>query len=121
MSIRAILCSFRLALLSLTTLALLATGFAHRAPSSDEAVLQAAWAMAGGSWDGFCGDPGMGATPHVKCPACQLTDAADLPPLAGLPQDAGLRLIASLAPLTASAPVLRNPGPALGSRAPPFA
>lgn len=121
MSIRAILGPFRLTLLSLITLALMATGFAHRAPSGDEEALQAAWVMAGGNWDGFCGDPGMGATPHVKCPACQLTDAAGPPSAPNLPQDAQLRLMATLPASPVSAPPQPIFGPALGPRAPPFA
>lgn len=121
MSIRAILGPVRLMLLSLLTLALMATGFAHRAPSGDEAALQAVWQMAGGNWDGFCGDPGMGSTPHVKCPACQLTDGAGLPSAPDLSQDAQFRLIATLSPAPFAAPPQPSYGPALGPRAPPFA
>lgn len=112
----------RLAALCLLALALAATGFAHRTPSAQEPALQSAWLMAGGNWSGFCGEPGSdGQRSHVKCPACQLTGAADLPTAPAMAQGGMPRLLAVLAPPAAEAPPRPVLDPAHGSRAPPLA
>lgn len=112
----------RMAAFCLLTLALLATGFAHRAPSAQDKALQSAWAMAGGNWSGICGDAGDdGAPAHVKCPACQLAGSADLPPAPASVQDTVPRLLAVLATPAPEAPVRPVLDPAHGSRAPPRA
>ncbi len=112
----------RLALLGLLMLALVATGFAHRAPSQQDAALQTTWMMAGGSWAGICGDATLDGEPaHVKCPACQLTGAAGLPPPDTTVQDARLRLLTVLTAPQFDAPTRPVLDPARGSRAPPFA
>lgn len=112
----------RMAALCLLTLALLATGFAHRAPSAQDNALQSAWAMAGGNWSGICGDiGGDGAPAHVKCPACQLAGSADLPPAPAESHKAAPRLLVVLVVPAPEAPVHPVLDPAHGSRAPPRA
>lgn len=87
MTITAILRLHRTALFALVTLALVATGFAQRMPSTqdgaqDEAALAFVLAT-GASLADICGDDAGGAS-HGKadCLACQITGAADLPPAA---------------------------------------
>ncbi|MDQ2065241.1 hypothetical protein Q9295_02550 [Xinfangfangia sp. CPCC 101601] len=111
----------RLMLLALVTLALLATGFAHRAPSQDEAALETLWVMAGGSDAGLCGASWDPSKPHMKCPACQLTGSVDVPPCMGAVQKAELRLLAELTlpPSGAPRPAVLDKGH--GSRGPPWA
>lgn len=122
MSIRLTLAIPRLALFGLLVLALVAAGLAHRAPSQQQAALQTTWMMAGGSWDGICGDVVPDGQPaRVKCPACQLTGAAGLPPPSATVLDAGLRLLTVLTAPQAEAPPRPVLDPARGSRAPPFA
>ena len=120
MSMRLTLC--RIAALCLLTLALVATGFAHRAPSPQEPALQSAWLLSGGNWSGLCGEPGSdGQRSHVKCPACKLAGAADLPPAPAAAQGERPRLLAVLAPPAAEVPLRPVLDPAHGSRAPPRA
>lgn len=109
----------RLAATLLLILALAATGFAHRAPSAQDATVQLAQAMGGLS--GFCGHVPTGDRPgHVKCPACQLTDTVALPPPATLPGSAP-RLLAAVATATVQNPFRPVLDPARASRAPPLA
>lgn len=122
MSTRLILDLRRMAALCLLTLALLATGFAHRAPSAQDDALQSAWALSGGNWSGICGDAtGDGQRTHVKCPACQLAGAAGLPPAPAAAHGVAPRLVAVLAAPAAEAPVRAVLDRAHGSRAPPLA
>jgi hypothetical protein len=72
----------RMALLALLTLALVATGWAHRMPdASDEAL--AFLTATGATAADFCGDVGGGAHGDPLCQACQIAGGLDLPPLAG--------------------------------------
>lgn len=122
MSMRLIIGLSRLAALCLLTLALVTTGFAHRAPSAQDSALQSAWAMAGGNWSGICGEAtGDGQRTHVKCPACQITGGADLPPAPAGVQKTAPRLLAVLAVPVSATPVRPVLDPAHGSRAPPRA
>jgi hypothetical protein len=74
----------RTALLAVLTVALVATGWAHRVPApSDEAVLaflQATGATAA-DYCGEAGDRNLHGDP--LCQACQISGAADLPPSTG--------------------------------------
>jgi len=86
----------RAVLIALVTFALLATGLAHRAPSATDNAWQG-FMLAGGGMGDLCGtadDPGMPG--RDKCPVCQLSAAADLPPPQGIVQDAGLTLLAEI-------------------------
>ena len=80
----------RVALLVALTVALVATGFAHRMPSAEDEAL--AFALQNGvSLDEFCGvDPSKALHGGAECQACQITGAADLPPLTGARIDLGL-------------------------------
>ena len=78
-----LLCLHRAALLATLTVALAATGFAHRMPTAEDEAL--AFALQNGvSLDDFCGvDPIKAAHGGTDCQACQISGAADLPPLTG--------------------------------------
>jgi hypothetical protein len=80
MSIMVILRLHRAALFALVTLALVATGFAHRMPAPQDDALALALAS-GFSLADICGDD-LGGTDHGggDCLACQITGSADLPP-----------------------------------------
>lgn len=88
----------RMALLALVTLALVATGWAHRMPdTSDEA--RAFLAATGATAADFCGDVGGGAHADPLCQACQIAGGLDLPSLAGAVLPLDLRIgTASLRP-----------------------
>lgn len=80
MTITGILRLHRAALFALVTLALVATGFAHRMPAPQDEAL--AFVLATGvSLDDICGDD-LGGNDHrsAACQACQITGSADLPP-----------------------------------------
>lgn len=122
MSMRLIIALSRLAALCLLTLALVTTGLAHRAPSAQDDALQSAWMLAGGNWSGICGEATTdGQRSHVKCPACQITGGADLPPAPATMHRAAPRLLAVLAAPASEIPVRPVLDPAHGSRAPPRA
>jgi hypothetical protein len=74
-----ILLRLRMALLAVLTVALVATGWGHRAavPSSDQLAFMAA---TGASVADLCGEQGLGDR-HADplCQACQISGGADLP------------------------------------------
>lgn len=71
----------RMALLAVLTVALVATGWAHRAPAPAGDVL-AFMAATGATAADFCGDVGPGDRHgDPLCQACQISGGADLPPL----------------------------------------
>lgn len=71
--------------LLLLVIALVAVGFAHRAPSQTENAVTSLL-LAGGSLADLCGDGDPGGAPHHgECLACQITAGADLPPASGTP------------------------------------
>ena len=81
----------RMALLALVTLALVATGWAHRMPdASDEAL--AFLTVTGATTADFCGDVGGSAHADPLCQACQIAGGLDLPPLAGAVVPLDLRI-----------------------------
>jgi hypothetical protein len=86
----------RMALLAILTLALVATGWAHRAPEvSGEAL--AFMLATGATTDDFCGDVGGAKHADPMCQACQIVGGADVSPPSGavLP----LKLTVGAAPL----------------------
>lgn len=110
------------ALVALLALALVAVGFAHRAPSLQQTAL-AAYLSAGGTLGNLCvaSDPAAPEASRGDCPACHLSATAALPEVAMLARPAGLRLLAEVtAPRASRAPqaVLDH---ARASRAPPQA
>lgn len=73
----------RAVLLVALTVALVATGFAHRMPDLQDEAL--AFALQNGASAGdFCGeDPFKAAHGGAECQACHIAGTADLPPLTG--------------------------------------
>jgi hypothetical protein len=111
----------RVVLLAALTVALVGTGFAHRIAAPQDDAL--AYAMAYGvSLADICGDDLKGGThAGTDCQACQITAAADLPPLTGVRVDLELAFHASVvAPLEIRA-VLREADPANQPQGPPVA
>jgi hypothetical protein len=117
----AILSLRRLMLLAALTVALVATGFAHRMPSSSDASLSA-YALAGGDIADLCGDlDGDGLPDHADCPACHIAGSADLPPTGHTLRDADLAFVAQVVAPRESRAVRSVLDPARGLRAPPLA
>jgi hypothetical protein len=117
----AVLSLQRLVLVAALTVALVATGFAHRLPSTDDAAL-AAYALAGGDIAELCGDlDGDGLPDHGDCPACQIAGGADLPPTTLTLRDADLAFVAQVVAPRESRAVRAVLDPARGLRAPPLA
>jgi hypothetical protein len=121
MSITAILRLHRAALFALVTLALVATGFAHRMPAPQDEAL--AFALATGtSLADICGDD-LGGNGHAgaDCLACQITGSADLPP-AYLPLiDLELAFHAAVVAPRETVALARALGPANQPQGPPVA
>jgi hypothetical protein len=117
----AVLSLRRLMLLAVLTVALVATGFAHRLPSTDDAALSA-YALAGGDIAELCGDlDGDGLPDHGDCPACQIAGGADLPPASPTLRNADLAFVAQVVAPRESRAVRAVLDPARGLRAPPLA
>ena len=111
----------RAVLLAALTVALVATGFAHRMPDVQDEAL--AFALQNGaSPSDFCGEnPLKAAHGGAECQACQIAGTADLPPLTGAQIDLELAFQAEvIAPREARA-LLRPTDPAHPSQGPPVA
>jgi hypothetical protein len=93
---RAVLTLHRALVLVVLTVALTATGFAHRMPDAADGAL--AFALANGAdASDFCGGvPGSDRAAAPHCPACQITASADLPQPSGALIDAELALPAQV-------------------------
>ncbi len=110
----------RLAFLAVLTFALVATGFAHRLPSTDDVAVDA-FVLAGGDLADLCADgKSDGHQNHRDCPACQMSGTADLPPVTSSVHDADLVFVAEVVAPRASRAVREVADPALGLRAPPL-
>lgn len=111
----------RMVLLAVLTLALVATGFAHRSPAADDQTL-AAMAAFGATAADICGELGQtGGHADPLCQACQIVGAADLPTLAGDPMPAALVLLAEVAAPRESRRIPRVLDPARSPQGPPLA
>ncbi len=129
MTITAILRLHRAALFALVTLALVATGFAHRMPSVQDAAQEQAqvealaFALAtGASLADICGDDRGGASHgSADCLACQITGTADLPPAARLLIDLDLAFHAAVIAPRETVALARAQGPAHQPQGPPVA
>lgn len=111
----------RAVLLAALTVALVATGFAHRMPSAEDEAL--AFALQNGiSLGEFCGvDPIKAVHGGTDCQACQIAGAADLPPLTGTRIDLELAFHAEvIAPRKVRA-LARATDPAHPPQGPPVA
>lgn len=112
---------FGLAVVVAVAFALLATGFGHRAPTADDAMLEA-YAFAHGSIGTLCGDTdGDGVANRADCPVCHIVGVASLPVADLSLHDADLILIATVVAPRINRAARRVRDPALGLRAPPAA
>lgn len=110
-----------LALVAALTLALVATGFGHRAPSAGDQLL-AAYALAGGDLADLCGDiDGDGVADRGDCPACHISANAALPENAPALRRADLIHVATVVAPRESRALRVVRDPARGKRAPPLA
>lgn len=111
----------RLIIIAATTVALVATGFAHRAPSSDDAALEA-FVLAGGNMADACaGADGDRPSDRGDCPACHIAGGALLPPATPAVHDADLIFVAEVVAPRESRAVRSVLDAARGLRAPPLA
>jgi hypothetical protein len=111
----------RLFLVAAVTLALAATGFAHRVAAPEDASLQA-FLLAGGDVGDLCADTdGDGLPDHGDCPACHIMAAVDLPSATLGLRDADLVFVAAVVAPRESRAVRAVLDPARGMRAPPLA
>lgn len=106
-------------LLAAVTLALVATGFAHRVPTPDQAALEA-FVLAGGDAADLCSGAD-GLPDHPDCPACHIAGAAVLLAANSVVHDADLVFVAKVVAPRASRAVRAVLDPARGLRAPPRA
>ena len=111
----------QLALLVLVTIALVATGFAHRMPSPDSQAIELALANGLAAAD-ICGDTAPGQT-HADqtCLACQIAGTADLPAVLGEPRDIDLVFLTTINAPRESRLVSRVLDPANAPQGPPVA
>lgn len=116
-----ILCLRRVMLLGLLALALAFAGNGHRAPSAQEAGLEAGL-LAGFALADLCGQRGEdGKTQADPCPACTLAGLAAPPGCGTMARAADLVLVAQITAPRARRSVFAVLDPAHASRAPPFA
>ncbi|WP_137110394.1 hypothetical protein [Rhodobacter sp. SY28-1] len=121
MTITAILRLHRAALFALVTLALVATGFAHRMPSQQDEALAFVLAT-GASLADICGDDlGGNGNASADCLACQITGAADLPSAALSLIDLDLAFHAAVIAPREAVALARAQGPAHRPQGPPVA
>ena len=111
----------RMALLVLVTVALVATGFAHRMPTPDSQALEIAMANGLTAAD-LCGDTAPGQT-HAdqNCLACQIAGTADLPATLGELQDLELVFLTTITAPRESRLVARVLDPSNSPQGPPVA
>jgi hypothetical protein len=115
-----LICLHRAVLLAALTLALVATGFAHRMPTAQDDALAFA-ARNGVGLNDICGDPGTLAHPGTDCQACQIAGACDLPPLTGVRVDLELAVHAAVVAPPEIRAIRRTPDPAHRPQGPPVA
>lgn len=110
----------RAVLLAVLTVALVATGFAHRMQADQEEAL--AFALQNGvSLADICGDMGKGLHPGTECQACQISATADLPPLTGARIDLELAFQADVVAPREQRALARAVDPAHRPQGPPAA
>jgi hypothetical protein len=110
----------RAVLLAVLTVALVATGFAHRLQSGQEEAL--AFALQNGiSLSDICGDLGKATHSGVDCQACQISGTAALPPLTGAQVDLELAFHAEVIAPRAERALALAVDPAHRPQGPPVA
>lgn len=108
-------------LLAVLTVALVATGFAHRLPNAEDAAVQA-YVAAGGALTDLCGDvSGKGDVAPADCPACHI--ASNMMPAPGTPsiRDADLIFVATIVAPRESRALRHLSDPSHSSQSPPLA
>ncbi|MDO8881662.1 MAG: hypothetical protein U0934_08325 [Pseudotabrizicola sp.] len=109
------------ALVALLAMALGVTGFGHRAPSQQEASVQAFLAAGFGLPD-LCGTSGPEQSAMAEhCPVCTVAGAALVPANTCLLRDADLQLVAVVLAPRARQTIAAVHDPAHAPRAPPLA
>jgi hypothetical protein len=109
------------AILAVLTLALVATGFAHRIPTVQDAFIQS-YVLSGGDVADLCADiDGDGLADHGDCPACHIVASADLPDAGLTFHDADLAFVAKIVAPRENRAVRAVLDLARGLRAPPLA
>lgn len=87
----------RVVIVAVLTLALVATGWGHRAPEVSDQV-RAFIAATGATATDFCGEAGQsGRHADPLCQACQIAGGIDLPPPVGALLDLELVVLAAVA------------------------
>lgn len=110
-----------MAMIAVLTVALVATGIAHRVPSTLDAAMEA-YATAGGDLADLCGDAGdSDAGLHPDCPACHIAGAMLLPEPSPSAQAANLLFVAEVVAPRESRALRHVDDPARAPRAPPLA
>jgi hypothetical protein len=108
-------------LVALLTVALVATGFAHRMPGVQDAELQA-YVAAGGALADLCGDfGGKGDAAHSDCPACHIASKLMASPGTPSISDADLIFVATVVAPRESRALRHTPDPSHSSQSPPLA
>lgn len=111
----------KMVLLAILSVALVATGFAHRLPNLQDLSAQA-YVTAGGTLSDLCGDmTGKGDALRPDCPACHI--ASNLMPAPGMPTvtAADLVFVAAVVAPRESRALRHVPDPARSSQSPPLA
>lgn len=108
-------------LIALLTVALVATGFAHRIPNASDIAIEA-YVLAGGDISDICGDLGSdGKTTHRDCPACHIVGSAMLPDAPQSVADVNYVYVATVVAPQESRAIRTVLDPARGMRARPLA
>jgi hypothetical protein len=118
---KAIMGLHRAVLIAAFSIALIATGFAHRMPSPQDEAL--AFALANGAaLADFCGDKtGAGSKGGADCLACQIAGSADLPVATGALIDLELAFVATVVAPREDQALRRILDPAHSPQGPPAA
>jgi hypothetical protein len=121
MLVKVIISLHRVALVVALTVALVATGFAHRMPTAQDQALDTALAS-GMTLADLCGGD-LDAKGHraPPCLACHVADSADLPPVTTGLIDLELAFVARVIAPRESRAIARIFDPAHTPRAPPVA
>ena len=108
-------------LIALLTLALVATGFAHRIPGTSDTAIEA-YVAGGGALSELCSDLGAdGKEMHADCPVCHIVGSAMLPDAPQSVAAVNYVYVATVVAPRESRAIRTVLDPARGMRAPPLA